>query len=135
MRTMSEGPLPLRILVVEDESANLELVRASLDSLGDPFLRSSIIVGASSLGEARAALAEKVFDLVLLDLWLPDGDGLSLAREVRATGRKKPLIVVISGSAQPAEQAAALKTADEFLLKPFEPASLVATIDRLVGRR
>jgi two-component system, OmpR family, KDP operon response regulator KdpE len=135
MRTMSEGPLPLRILVVEDESANLELVRASLDSLGDPFLRSSVIDGASSLGEARAALAEKVFDLVLLDLWLPDGDGLSLAREVRAAGRKKPLIVVISGSAQPAEQAAALKTADEFLLKPFEPASLVATIDRLVGRR
>jgi two-component system KDP operon response regulator KdpE len=135
MRIMSEGPLPLRILVVEDESANLDLVRASLDALGDPFLRSSVIDGASSLGEARAALAEKVFDIVLLDLWLPDGDGLSLAREVRATGREKPLIVVVSGSAQAAEQAAALKTADEFLLKPFEPASLVPTIDRLVGRR
>jgi two-component system, OmpR family, KDP operon response regulator KdpE len=132
---MSADALPLRILVVEDEAANLDLVRASLDALGDPFLRSSVIDGASSLAEARAALAQKVFDLVLLDLWLPDGDGLTLAREVRATNRERPFIVVVSGSAQPAEQAAALTTADDFLLKPFDPASLIATIDRLVGRR
>jgi DNA-binding response OmpR family regulator len=65
------------------------------------------------------------------DPWLPDGDGLGLAREVWAQGSGRPRIVVVSGSAQPEERLAALKVADEFLLKPFEPAVLVATIKRL----
>jgi two-component system KDP operon response regulator KdpE len=125
---------PLRILIVEDELANTELLRASLDALGDPFLRSSSIEAASSLAEGRAALAANPFDLLLLDMWLPDGDGLSLAREVWEQGVGRPLIVVISGSAQPAERVAALAVADEFLLKPFEPASLIATINRLAHR-
>jgi DNA-binding response OmpR family regulator len=128
---MSATAAPLRILIVEDELANRDLVQASLDALGDQYLRSSVIDSAASLADARAELAANVFDLVLLDLWLPDGDGLGLAREVWAQGSGRPRIVVVSGSAQPEERLAALKVADEFLLKPFEPAVLVATIKRL----
>ena len=131
---MSAAATPLRILIVEDELANTELLRASLEALGDQFLRSSSIDAAGSLAEARTALAAHAFDLLLLDMWLPDGNGLSLAREVWAQGSGRPLIVVVSGSAQPDERVAALKVADEFLLKPFEPALLVATINRLAHR-
>ena len=131
---MSATAAPLRILIVEDELANRDLVQASLDALGDPYLRTSVIDSVGSLADAHAALAANVFDLVLLDLWLPDGDGLSLAREVWALGSERPRIVVVSGSAQPEERLAALKVADDFLLKPFEPALLVATIKRLARR-
>src|SRR4029077_1966146 len=99
MALMSATTAPLRILIVEDELANRDLVRASLDALGDPFLRASIIEAAGPLAEARAALAANAFDLLLLDLWLPDGDGLGLAREVLEMGDARPLIVVVSGSA------------------------------------
>ena len=131
---VSEAAGPLRILLVEDEPANRELVRASLDALGGQSLRGNEIETAGSLAEARARLAATAFDLVLLDLWLPDGDGLTLAREIRAMGTTRPVVVVVSGSAQKDEQAAALTVADEFLLKPFAPASLVATITRLTRR-
>jgi len=132
---MSATTAPLRILIVEDELANRDLVRASLDALGDPFLRASIIESAGSLAEARAALTANEFDVLLLDLWLPDGDGLGLAREVLEMGDARPLIVVVSGSAKPEERVAALAVADEFLLKPFAPALLVATINRLAHRQ
>ncbi len=132
---MSAPTSPLRILIVEDELANTDLVRASLDALGDSLLRSSIIETAGSLAEARAALAANAFDLLLLDLWLPDGDGLGLAREMLEMGGARPLIVVVSGSAKPEERVAALAVADEFLLKPFEPAQLIATINRLAHRQ
>jgi DNA-binding response OmpR family regulator len=132
---MSATISPLRILIVEDELANTDLVRASLDALGDQFLRSSTIDAAGSLADARAALSAKPFDLILLDLWLPDGDGLGLAREVSKMGSARPRIVVVSGSAKPEEKVAALAVADDFLLKPFEPAQLIATINRVAHRQ
>ena len=132
---MSATTPPLRILIVEDELANTDLVRASLDALGDQFLRSSTVDAAGSLADARAALAAKPFDLILLDLWLPDGDGLGLARELFKMGSGRPLIVVVSGSAKPEERVAALAVADDFLLKPFEPKLLIATINRLTHRQ
>jgi CheY-like chemotaxis protein len=132
---MSAPTSPLRILIVEDELANTDLVRASLESLGDQFLRSSTIDAAGSLADARAALAAKSFDLILLDLWLPDGDGLGVAREVSKMGSARPRIVVVSGSAKPEEKVAALAVADDFLLKPFEPAQLIATINRVAHRQ
>jgi CheY-like chemotaxis protein len=132
---MSATTSRLRILIVEDELANTDLVRASLEALGDPLLRASKIETAGSLAEARSALAANAFDLLLLDLWLPDGDGLGLAREVFEMGGARPLIIVVSGSAKPEERAAALAVADGFLLKPFEPAQLIATINRLARRQ
>jgi DNA-binding response OmpR family regulator len=132
---MDVAARPLKILIVEDEPANAELLRASLDASSDEFLRRSSTEVAGSLAEARVALAANAFDLLLLDMWLPDGDGLSLARDVWAQGSGRPLIVVVSGSTQPAERLEALAVADEFLLKPFEPANLVATINRLARRR
>lgn len=126
---------PLRILLIEDEPANRELVRAIFDTSGDKLLSTAVIQQAASIDEARAKLAGGAFDVVLLDLWLPDGDGLSLAREIRAMDDGRPVIIAVSGSVQPAEQTAALTVADEFLLKPFERALLVATVGRLARRQ
>ena len=78
-----------RILLVEDDDLNQRLVRS-----GDPVLRSACLVQAASLAEARAALATSAVDVVLLDLNLPDGHGLSLAAEVQRTGSGGPAMRV-----------------------------------------
>ena len=75
-----------RILLVEDDDLNQQLVRRVLARSGDPVLRSACLVQAASLAEARAALASSTVDVVLLDMNLPDGNGLSLAAEVQRTG-------------------------------------------------
>ena len=79
-----------RILLVEDDDLNQRLVRTVLARSGDPVLRSACLVQAASLAEARAALATSAVDVVLLDLNLPDGHGLSLAAEVQRTGSGGP---------------------------------------------
>jgi CheY-like chemotaxis protein len=75
-----------RILIVEDDELNQRLVRAVLARSADPVLRGACVVQAGSVAEARAALALAAVDVVLLDMNLPDGNGLSLAAEVRRGG-------------------------------------------------
>jgi CheY-like chemotaxis protein len=122
----------LRILVVEDEPANQELMRAIIESSSASFLEGAEVVIADSLAAAREALAR--FDIVLLDIGLPDGDGLDLVKEL-GTGAR-PRTVVVSGSVFPIERRAALATgADEFIAKPIETANLITTIRAVMQRR
>ncbi|MCD8123925.1 MAG: response regulator [Lachnospiraceae bacterium] len=66
-----------RILVVEDD----ELIRVSLQDI--LTLHGYAVSIAGDAGEARAALAEKTMDLILLDVWLPGENGITLCREIR----------------------------------------------------
>jgi CheY-like chemotaxis protein len=123
----------LNVLVVEDEPVNRALMRAVLARSDAPRLRQCSLVEAESLAEARQSLSEQPFDLVILDVRLPDGSGLDLARELSdehpRTGRR---VVVMSASVLPAERAAAIATGcDAFLAKPFDPAELTALLVRL----
>lgn len=115
----------LKVLLVEDEVLNRSLVRAILTRSGDGRLRTADVREAETLGAARQALREAGTDLVLLDVQLPDGSGLDLARELCAgsadgAGAGRPLIIALTAGALPEQRAAALDAGcDAVLLKPY----------------
>jgi two-component system, OmpR family, KDP operon response regulator KdpE len=117
---------PLRILLVEDEAMNRTLMRAVLTRASDPRIRLADLLEAETLAEARQHLAEGAIDILLLDVRLPDGSGLDLARELVANDDTRPRIVILSASVLPAERAAAIEVGcDAFLGKPYRPADLL----------
>jgi len=128
------GPGP-RILLVEDEPANRALVRAIIARIALPELRGIVLHEAATIAEARSVLASHPVDIVLVDVRLPDGNGLDLATELRAHPGAGPVrIVIVSASVLPAERTSALATgADAFLAKPFDPSDLVELLVRLSG--
>ena len=126
---------PPRILVVEDDPTNLLLLRAVLARAPDPSIRAALVVEARSLGAAYGALAGADYDLVLLDIRLPDGDGLEVARLLRdRAGSGRPKVLILSASVLPADREAALAAGgDEFLAKPYQPAALLAACTELLS--
>jgi CheY-like chemotaxis protein len=123
------------ILLVEDEELNRTLVKAVLARAAVAAVREAAVLDARSLAAARVALGETDVDLILLDMNLPDGNGLSLARELAAggmpEGRRKPTVVAVTASVLPQDRAAAIEAGcDGFLDKPYAAADLVATVAR-----
>jgi two-component system KDP operon response regulator KdpE len=128
------SPVPhgTTVLVVEDDEVNRALLRAILAPGAHRLPGPTAIVEAESLADARSALAETRVDVVLLDVRLPDGNGLDLARDL-ATLTSRPRIVVLSASVLPAERQAALDAGcDAFLGKPFVPRDLLELLDDLL---
>jgi CheY-like chemotaxis protein len=122
------------ILYVEDETANRALLRAVLSRCGDPTVSAAIVREAGTIAEARRILATERVDLVLLDVRLPDGSGLDLARELSSEPEPRPQVVVMSASVLPAERDAALISgAGHFLPKPYAPAELTRLVGSLLG--
>ena len=114
---------------MEDEPANQELACAILTSSAEPVLQGCNVLVAASLAEARAYLAAGPVDVVLLDVGLPDGDGLDLVADAKSTTGGRARTIVVSGSVFPMERRQALATgADEFVAKPLEPKDLIRTI-------
>jgi two-component system KDP operon response regulator KdpE len=122
------------ILLVEDEELNRTLVKAVLSRASDESVRSASVLDATSLSAARDQLRSRDVDLVLLDMNLPDGNGLNLARELAAgmlPDGKRPAVVAVTASVLPQERAAAIEAGcDDFLDKPYAAADLVATVAR-----
>ncbi|WP_432982048.1 response regulator [Dactylosporangium sp. CA-233914] len=117
-----------RVLLVEDEELNRVLVRAILARSEQPAVRAVQLVEAGSIGEARAALAAEPVDLVLLDVNLPDGNGLALAAELN-TEPARPTVIALTASVLPHERAAAMEAGcDAFLDKPYAAADLVTIL-------
>jgi two-component system KDP operon response regulator KdpE len=122
-----------RILLVEDEELNRTLVKAVLARADIAAVREAEVLDATSLAAARERLHDQDVDLVLLDMNLPDGNGLVLARELAAggmpAGRPKPSVVAVTASVLPQDRAAAIEAGcDGFLDKPYAAADLVATV-------
>ena len=89
------------ILLVEDDDLNQALVPAILARSDQPHLRDAHVTVAGTLAQARAVLAERHFDLVLLDMRLPDGGGLPLAAELRDQPGPSTAVIALTGA--PAE--------------------------------
>jgi DNA-binding response OmpR family regulator len=118
---MSQPP-GARILIVEDE--------ASVSSFLEQALRESGLSPqiAPSLKAAREAWAESFPELVLLDLMLPDGDGLELLQEWRKSGSHTP-VIVLSAKSELADRVSGLDLgADDYLAKPFSLDELLARV-------
>jgi DNA-binding response OmpR family regulator len=114
-------------LLVEDDSRLAALTREYLEGHG-------VVVELASDGKAglRAAL-ERRFDVVLLDLMLPEKDGLTLCRELR--GRSDVPVLVLTARGEEADRVLGLEMgADDYLAKPFSPRELLARIRALVRR-
>ncbi len=109
------------VLVVEDEAPMRRFLSAALHGHG------CRVVEASTLATARQLATVQQPDLILLDLGLPDGDGLSLVRELR-TWSAAPVIVLSARDREDDKVTALDAGADDYLTKPFGTSELLARI-------
>ncbi|MBI4967657.1 MAG: response regulator transcription factor [Rhodospirillales bacterium] len=115
------------ILIVEDDLFVQSLLAAFLEKEGFRTSR------ASSGKEMLAMLDQVPVDLVLLDLNLPDEDGLTLARLIRARSRL-PIVVLTAREGRDSRLAALEIGADDYLVKPFDPEELALRLRNLLSR-
>lgn len=118
----------MRILVVEDNRELARLLANGLKSAGFE------VDGLDSASEARAALATIRYAALVLDLGLPDADGLSVLRELRQ--RKDPIpVLVLTARSGVHDRVNGLRSgADDYLVKPFAFDELVARLEALLRR-
>jgi DNA-binding response OmpR family regulator len=117
-----------RILMIEDDHRLASMVRSYLRDAG--FEVAVADDGASGL----AHLERQPCDLVLLDLMLPDADGLELCRRIRALGTVPVIMVTARGDTT--DRIVGLELgADDYLAKPFDPRELLARIRAVLRRR
>jgi two-component system, OmpR family, response regulator QseB len=119
----------MKVLLVEDHAAMREMIS---DHLVERGFTVDAVGGAE---EARAALAVASYDALVLDLGLPDADGMELLREARArTARRLPALIVTARDALDDRARGLNAGADDYIVKPFELAELEARL-RAVLRR
>ena len=115
------------ILVVDDDAKIVHLVRTYLERAGYR------VVEASNGRAALAAIALEAPALVVLDVMLPEVDGLSIVRAVRRTDRTP--IIMLSARGTTSDRIEGLTAgADDYLPKPFSPAELVVRVRRVLDR-
>jgi DNA-binding response OmpR family regulator len=117
-----------RLLLVEDSARLQALLTESLRGADYP------VDAVGTAAEARAALAEVTYDVVIVDLGLPDGDGVALIHEARAAGCKTPMLVITARAAIDDRVAGLDSGADDYLVKPFSHLELLARIRALLRR-
>lgn len=117
----------LSVLIVEDEIKVVEAVRAYLENAG--FEVSYALLGSAAIN----ALKEKNFDLIILDLMLPDISGEEICRTIRKTS-DTPIIMLTAKSSEDSKINGLNIGADDYLIKPFSPRELVARAKAVLRR-
>lgn len=116
-----------QILLIEDDSA---LGRGVAVALTEP---GRIVALARDLQQARQRWEQQSFDLVVLDLNLPDGNGLDFLRWLRQRSQV-PVLILTANDLESDEVAGLTLGADDYVTKPFSPAELTARVDALLRR-
>lgn len=132
MSTPDASRTPIRILVVEDEARLAEGIRFNLEQEG-----YSVVVVADGKS-ALAQLAEPEtgpFDLVLLDLMLPEMSGFEVARRIRASGNFVAILILTAKDDEADVVRGLEEGADDYLTKPFRLNELLARVRGLLRRR
>ena len=119
-----------RLLLIDDDQR--------LTSMVGDYLRANgyEVDAAASLAQGRERLRAQAYDALVLDLMLPDGDGLDLTRELRADPRHKRLpLLMLTARGEPLDRVVGLELgADDYLPKPFEARELLARVKALLRR-
>ncbi len=118
----------MRVLLVEDDESIAHGIVAGLRAHG---LTADQV---SSAAQAEAALATSHCDVIILDLGLPDEDGMSLLHRLRAAGMALPVLILTARDAVEDRVAGLRAGADDYLLKPFDLNELVARLHALLRR-
>ncbi|NBO66682.1 MAG: DNA-binding response regulator, partial [Acidobacteria bacterium] len=118
----------MRILVIEDEQKMADLIKRGLEEEG----MSIEIAGDGEAG--LAAIRDGEFELVILDLGLPGRNGLEIAREIRAAGRRIPILILTAQDSTEMKVKGLDIGADDYLTKPFAFAELLARLRALQRR-
>lgn len=120
----------IRILAADDSPSMCDMVRMSLNGAG-------FAVTVAADGERALQLALKTpFDLVLLDLNMPVKDGIEVTRALRAQlqYRHTPILMLTTENSQDRKREGKTAGATGWIVKPFDPAQLIATVHRVLLR-
>jgi DNA-binding response OmpR family regulator len=118
----------MRLLLVEDSHRLRELLTEAVHEAG---WRIDALATAE---EARAVVADAPYDLLLVDLGLPDADGLDLIRQFRRSGVKTPILILTARSTIEERILGLDAGADDYLVKPFNTRELLARCRALLRR-
>jgi len=118
----------MRLLVIEDNVVLSELLAKGLGTAG----YETDLLGTA--GEANAALITTSYAAVILDLGLPDGDGLSILKELRHRKDPTPVLVLTARGGLQDRVSGLRSGADDYLVKPFALEELVARLEALLRR-
>lgn len=118
----------MRVLIVEDERRIVEILTAALRKSG--FAVDAVETAA----DAGAALSTVSYDATILDLGLPDDDGLEVLASARRSGKEVPILVLTARDAVEDRVLGLDAGADDYLVKPFAMAELVARVKALLRR-
>jgi len=118
----------MRVLVVEDDRMMAQVIEAMLKAEG-------MVVDTTALGEDGLEIGKLYdYDIILLDLMLPDIDGYEVLRRLRSARVETP-VLILSGLTEPDKKIKGLGFgADDYLTKPFDKGELVARIQAIVRR-
>lgn len=122
--------VPARVLLIDDDSRLTTMVGEYLRHAGFD------VQTEGSLADGRKRLQSEHFDALVLDLMLPDGDGLALCRDLRSAPRTRHLpLLMLTARGEPMDRVIGLEMgADDYLSKPFEPRELLARVKALLRR-
>jgi two-component system copper resistance phosphate regulon response regulator CusR len=120
-----------RVLIVEDQPRHLESLRRGLQNEGHDVLTATS--GEGGLGLALAAGAETP-DIVVLDVMLPGRDGFEVVRQLRASGFSRPVLMLTARDAVEDRVRGLDAGANDYLVKPFAFAELLARLRALLRR-
>lgn len=120
----------MRILAADDSASMRDMVRMSLGSAGFE------VTSAADGDEALRLAAQTAFDLVLLDVNMPIRDGFDVIRALRAEPqyRHTPILMLTTESSADRKREGKNAGATGWIVKPFDPAQLIATVHRVLLR-
>lgn len=123
--TFKPDRIPQEVLVVEDDCTVSAIVSSALENAG------YAVRTVASCAAARAALRSRPPKVLVIDVGLPDGNGLDVVRDLRPQHHGGPAVFVLSGFRQQRNVLAAFDAgADDVMSKPFSPHELVARVNR-----